>query len=210
MHYFGLPLQVEEFFEKLTIYESPYTFAIATCGVDQSLMWLGDNNNNHVFQTLDRALEANPSAQPLFHSDRGFHYTNKNLRTKIEQAGMTQSMSRVAHYLDNGPMEDFWGILKLEMYYRRKFRSRQELVQAIEDYINYYTYERPQRRLGILTPSEFHEHLSLMAWKTAHMIVSRIILTFFHCLLDGEHTKITYTAAPLPIALGLKVPKRGG
>ena len=33
MHYFGLPLQVEEFLEKLTIYESPYTFAIATCGV---------------------------------------------------------------------------------------------------------------------------------------------------------------------------------
>ena len=76
---------------------------------------------------------------------------------------MTQSMSRVAHCLDNGPMEGFWGILKREMYYRRKFRSRQELVQAIEDYINYYTYERPQRRLGILTPSEFHEHLSLMA-----------------------------------------------
>jgi transposase InsO family protein len=125
---------------------------------------IGDNNNNQlVFQTLDRALEANPSAQPLFHSDRGFQYTNKNFRTKIEQAGMTQSMSRVAHCLDNGPMEGFWGILKREMYYRRKFRSRQELVQAIEDYINYYTYERPQRRLGILTPSEFHEHLSLMA-----------------------------------------------
>ncbi|MBQ7498693.1 MAG: flavodoxin family protein [Selenomonas sp.] len=33
MHYFGLPLQMEEFLEKLTIYESPYTFAIATCGV---------------------------------------------------------------------------------------------------------------------------------------------------------------------------------
>lgn len=125
---------------------------------------IGDSNNNQlVFQTLDKALEANPGAQPLFHSDRGFQYTNKNFRTKIEQAGMRQSMSRVAHCLDNGPMEGFWGILKREMYYRRKFRSRQELVQAIEDYINYYTYERPQRRLGILTPSELHEHLSLMA-----------------------------------------------
>ena len=33
MHYFGLPLQVEEFLQKLTILESPYIFAIATCGV---------------------------------------------------------------------------------------------------------------------------------------------------------------------------------
>ena len=33
MHYFSLPLQVEEFLQKLTILESPYIFAIATCGV---------------------------------------------------------------------------------------------------------------------------------------------------------------------------------
>lgn len=33
MHYFGLPMQVEEFLQKLTFLESPYTFAIVTCGV---------------------------------------------------------------------------------------------------------------------------------------------------------------------------------
>ena len=54
---------------------------------------------------------------------------------------MTQSMSRVAHCLDNGPMEGFWGILKREMYYRRRFTSRQELVESIEEYIRYYTYD---------------------------------------------------------------------
>ena len=122
---------------------------------------IGDSNNNQlVFRTFDKALEANPGAHPLFHSDRGFQYTNKKFRAKIEQAGMTQSMSRVAHCLDNGPMEGFWGILKREMYYRRKFTSRQELIDAIEDYITYYTYDRPQRCLGILTPSEYHEKLS--------------------------------------------------
>ena len=35
----------------------------------------------------------------------------------LEDAGMTQSMSRVAHCIDNGPMEGFWGILKREEYY---------------------------------------------------------------------------------------------
>ncbi|ORT99944.1 Ferredoxin [Anaerovibrio sp. JC8] len=33
MHYLSLPLQVEEFLEKVSFKESPYLFAIATCGV---------------------------------------------------------------------------------------------------------------------------------------------------------------------------------
>ncbi len=39
---------------------------------------------------------------------------------------MTQSMSRVAHCIDNGPMEGFWGILKRERYYGRRFTNRQD------------------------------------------------------------------------------------
>ena len=64
----------------------------------------------------DKAVKANPDAHPLFHSDRGFQYTNRAFHHKLEQAGMTQSMSRVAHCIDNGPMEGFWGILKRERY----------------------------------------------------------------------------------------------
>ena len=125
---------------------------------------IGDRNDNPlVFQTFDKAVEAHPDAHPLFHSDRGFQYTNKNFHDKLVQAGMTQSMSRVAHCTDNGPMEGFWSILKREMYYRRKFTSRQELVDAIEAYITYYTYDRPQRKLGILTPHEYHEKLATAA-----------------------------------------------
>ncbi len=37
---------------------------------------------------------------------------------------MKQSMSRVAHCIDNGPMEGFWGILKREMYYKQRFNDR--------------------------------------------------------------------------------------
>ena len=51
---------------------------------------------------------------------------------------MKQSMSRVAHCFDNGPMEGFWGILKRETYYGRKFNEREALVKAIENYIDYY------------------------------------------------------------------------
>ena len=67
---------------------------------------------------------------------------------------MVQSMSRVAHCIDNGPMEGFWGILKREQYYCRRFTSRHELVHMLESYIRYYNTRRVQRNLGVLTPIE--------------------------------------------------------
>lgn len=93
------------------------------------------NNNKLVFDTFDEAVENNPNAHPLFHSDRGFQYTSKIFRAKLESAKMIQSMSRVGRCIDNGPMEGFWGILKSEMYYLRKFTDEQELISAIEETI---------------------------------------------------------------------------
>lgn len=69
---------------------------------------------------------------------------------------MTQSMSRVGKCTDNGPMEGFWGIIKREKYYGRKFTSREQLVGMINDYINYYNNGRYQRKLQALTPMECH------------------------------------------------------
>ena len=76
---------------------------------------IGDSNNNPlVFDTFDDPINKNPDAHPLFHSDQGFQYTNRIFHTKLESAGMIQSMSRVTKCIDNGPMERFWGILKRE------------------------------------------------------------------------------------------------
>ncbi len=119
---------------------------------------IGDSNNNAlVFSTFDAAIMDNPGATPLCHSDRGFQYTNRAFHAKLEAVGMTQSMSRVAKCIDNGPMEGFWGILKRERYYGRRFTDRDSLVTMIEDYIKYYNYRRLQRKLGVLTPMEKHK-----------------------------------------------------
>ena len=118
---------------------------------------IGDRNDNPlVFKTFDKAVKMNPNAHPIFHSDRGFQYTNRVFHHKLEKAGMTQSMSRVAKCIDNGPMEGFWGILKRERYYGKRFTSKQELVQMITNYISYYNNRRVQRNLGVLTPIEKH------------------------------------------------------
>lgn len=115
------------------------------------------NNNELVFDTIDIAIKANPDAHPLFHSDRGFQYTNRTFHTKLEEAGMTQSMSRVGKCIDNGPMEGFWGIIKRERYYGKRFVSGEMVVKMIEEYIDYYNNKRLQRNLGVLTPKEKHE-----------------------------------------------------
>jgi len=125
---------------------------------------IGDSNNNSlVFDTFDTAIAQNPGARPLCHSDRGFQYTHRAFHAKLEAAGMTQSMSRIAKCIDNGPMEGFWGILKRERYYGRRFKDRDELVKMIEDYIEYYNNKRLQRNLGVLTPKEKHEQYQAAA-----------------------------------------------
>ncbi len=116
---------------------------------------IGDRNDNPpVFKTFGKAIKSNPHAPPLFHSGRGFQYTNRTFHHKLEKADMTQSMYRVARCIDNGPMEGFWGILKKERYYGRHFIDKQSLVQMIRNYIHYYNTRRVQRNLGVLTPME--------------------------------------------------------
>ena len=104
------------------------------------------NDNPLVMDTFDSAVAKEPDAHPLFHSDRSFQYTSAMFSTRLKKHHMKQSMSRVAHCIDNGPMEGFWGILKRETYYGRKFNEREALVKAIENYIDYYNNERIQRK----------------------------------------------------------------
>ena len=50
---------------------------------------IGDSNNNPlVFETFDEAVQANPNAHPLFHSDRGFQYTSKIFHAKLVAANI--------------------------------------------------------------------------------------------------------------------------
>lgn len=100
----------------------------------------GSNNNRLVFDTFDDAVRDNPDAHPLFHSDRGFQYTNRTFHAKIEVAGMTQSMSWAAKCIDNGSMEGFWGIIKRERYYGKRFTDRESLITRI--IVNYSNSQR--------------------------------------------------------------------
>lgn len=114
----------------------------------------GRNDNKLVLDTFQKAIQANPDAKPLFHSDRGFQYTSKVFQAKLKQQGMVQSMSQVGHCIDNGPIEGFWGIVKSEMYYTRNFTDAASLRKAISDYIDFYNNERLQERFGDKPPAQ--------------------------------------------------------
>ncbi len=112
------------------------------------------NDNTLVFRTFDKAIASNPSAKPIFHSDRGFQYTSRAFQNRLKEQEMEQSMSRVGHCIDNGPTEGFWGIIKTEMYQMYRITNEASLRSAIKDYIQFYSEKRPQGRYGCKTPFE--------------------------------------------------------
>lgn len=112
------------------------------------------NDNKLVLDTFEQAVRSYPNAKPIFHSDRGFQYTSKVFQTKLQAQGMKQSMSRVGHCIDNGPTENFWGIVKSEMYYLSTFTDESSLRKAVAEYMDFYMTVRMQERFGGKTPSE--------------------------------------------------------
>lgn len=150
---------------KYGVSSKAYLSAILDLG-DKSIVSfvIGHSNNNAlVFETFDLAHEQYPDAKPIFHSDRGYQYTSKSFKKKLDDAGITQSMSRVSRCIDNGPMEAFWGMLKSEMYYLKTFHTYEELKQAVTEYIDYYNGSRYQKRLDCMTPFEYRHYLQTKA-----------------------------------------------
>jgi putative transposase len=107
-----------------------------------------------VSQSLFRAVAAKRPAKGLIHhSDRGSQYCAHEYRKLLAQFGMTASMSRKGNCYDNAPMESFWGTLKQELVHHRIYRTRQEAIQEITEYIEvFYNRQRRQKRLGYLSP----------------------------------------------------------
>ena len=58
-------------------------------------------------------------------------------------------MSRKGNCLDNAVMENFFGLLKQEIYYGVAYDSYEALKSAIEQYIKYYNEQRIKEKLGL-------------------------------------------------------------
>ena len=91
----------------------------------------------------------------ILHSDQGWQYQMKAYQRLLKAKGITQSMSRKATCLDNAVAENFFGLLKTELFYLEKFDSIEQLEKAIVDYIDYYNNRRIKLKLNGLSPVQY-------------------------------------------------------
>ena len=90
-----------------------------------------------------------------FHSDRGWAYQMNAYVDKLRENRIFQSMSRKGNCYDNSVMENFFGVMKQEMYYGISYYSYEELKHAIEKYIIYYNEHRIKQKLNWMSPVEY-------------------------------------------------------
>jgi len=116
-------------------------------------------NFKFVMKMLKKALRTGEITNSLLvHSDQGWHYQMKQYQQLLKQNGITQSMSRKGNCLDNAIIENFFGILKSELFYLKKYSSTRELEKEIREYINYYNYDRIKLNLNGMSPIQYRAH----------------------------------------------------
>lgn len=114
---------------------------------------------NQVVQMLKKAFKSTKDTKGIvLHSDQGWQYQMKQFQVLLKKKGIIQSMSRKGNCLDNAVIENFFGILKSEMFYLQKFNSIEELKKEIKEYIYYYNNDRIKSNLKKMSPIKYRTH----------------------------------------------------
>jgi transposase InsO family protein len=91
-----------------------------------------------------------PEKGVIHHSDRGVQYASSEYQRLLKQYGMTGSMSRKGNCYDNACIESFHGILKRELVYQTKYKTREDAKQSLFAYIEFfYNSKRIHSTLGL-------------------------------------------------------------
>ena len=116
-------------------------------------------NFNQTREMLNGLFNKLPKdALPILHSDQGWQYQMKAFQRLLQDHNIIQSMSRKGNCLDNSVMENFFGRLKVEMFYGEKFQTVDEFVHCLEEYINYWNNERISLTLNGMSPVQYRTH----------------------------------------------------
>lgn len=103
------------------------------------------------------------TVRTTLHSDQGWHYQHKKWRQLLKDNKIFQSMSRKATCSDNAAMENFFGIMKQEMYHGELLVTYDQLKKQIEKYIEWYNTVRTKQKLAGLSPVEYRTQTSQLA-----------------------------------------------
>ena len=114
---------------------------------------------NQVVMMLKKAFKKIPNKTNLMlHSDQGWQYQMKQYQNLLKEKGIIQSMSRKGNCLDNAIIENFFGILKSELFYLKKYKSIDQLKKEINEYIIYYNKDRIKSNLNKMSPIQYRAH----------------------------------------------------
>lgn len=113
-------------------------------------------NLEQVYDMLDKAFAKFDCLDGLIlHSDQGWQYQHHGYRKRLEEHNIVQSMSRKGNCLDNAMAENFFGIMKSELLYAEKFKTAEDFIKALEEYIEYYNNKRIKSRLKGKSPVKY-------------------------------------------------------
>lgn len=144
-----------------------YLSPIIDCYDGMAVSWtIGTSPSSELANTMLReAIGSLNGEHPIVHSDRGFHYRTNSWIQIMKDSGLTRSMSKKACSPDNAACEGFFGRLKNEMFYNRRWIgvSIDEFVQILDDYIHWYNEKRIKKSLGGLSPLDYRRKMGLTA-----------------------------------------------
>ena len=101
----------------------------------------------------------------ILHSDQGWQYQMKIYQNMLKEKGIKQSMLRKGNCLDNSCAENFFGILKSELFYpkEKEYKNIEELEKDIKEYIEYYNNSRIKSKLKGMSPIQYRKHSLIVA-----------------------------------------------
>lgn len=118
-------------------------------------------NTELVLKVLEKSYTKAIPKNAVLHSDRGTQFTSLEYKEALEKLGITHSMSKVGKCIDNGPMEGFFGTIKSEKYYLKKYTTLDELETDISNYIKFYNENRLQKNLGGLSTLKYRKNTKI-------------------------------------------------
>ena len=112
-----------------------------------------------VIDMINGTLEViGDKSEAILHSDQGWQYQHKDYQKLLKDNNIIQSMSRRGNCLDNAVMENFFGLLKSELLYLRKFDSLDNFIKELEEYLKYYNEDRIKEKLNGMSPVQYRTH----------------------------------------------------
>lgn len=139
-----------------TAYKS--TIKDAVSGKIDACVVSDTNDISLVLDTLNKLDVSSLNGKTIFHSDQGALYMNDSFQDKVKELGLTQSMSKRGNSQDNASMESYFGHFKDECDYLN-CSDIKEVIDKIDNYIDYYNNRRPQWSRNRMTPVEYEKYL---------------------------------------------------